>query len=817
MNRLVVVAAAALLLTGCPSEPANESTARSAPAAAEPQAELPPLPPPQFEAGTCRIESEPAGLRVFVDGRPVFDAEGKPVVTPCRVTAEAGPHTVTLAGEQSLDFSRQVRFDSEDEFLLTASVQEGTSEALQQPLLQMPAGQPLPLASLNSAGNEFDPFVAADGRSIWFAGDRAEGRGIYVATRSGPYAMFGEPQLVRLTRGTDQPASPSVTADGLSIVYTLRSKARIWGLTRENPLQPFSERVPLHFSSDTGETWPTCQSTGDGERIYYQQEQDAETDTRVVLRSGPTKAFSKVLIVDMPGGVPCLSSDGLRQYVYDGQQLLRARRATVREPFRDGVPILELALPNFVAAPGYRQYFVTDDEQWMFYADDPAASGDLYVVRLSDQPGWGLPLLGEAVQPDEAGPKSESADSPQMAMRDEPDAKQLRDEPVEADDRLPYTRFREDFRSLVGQKKYQEASALIERAAKNPELTAAREMLAWDRDDLEAMSAFQDDVARVIESLEPGDEIRLGSYRFELIQASPESLTLKGKTREIVRPVADMDPPDIAGIVDATIAEDDSPVRLRLAVFAMYMPGFPQRTRQRYAEKAGTDGEQLREEHARRLLQQAEWELDRQRTTTAKELLARIEEAFPESESAQRASDIRDSLYTRIQWTRRGRRQWQTGPLGEFTASDERADGSLLVSPQRYDHFELTMEYRTNSPTGQGGVFFRYPGSGRPYDSAFKIQLSNDRGVAADAYSTGALFSFDAPSKNAAGPQGEWNEFRMLVEGTRVAVEINGEQVLRTTASDPEIPKSGFVALDGITGGISYRKILITDLSGSGD
>ncbi|MFG0333034.1 MAG: DUF1080 domain-containing protein, partial [Maioricimonas sp. JB049] len=199
--------------------------------------------------------------------------------------------------------------------------------------------------------------------------------------------------------------------------------------------------------------------------------------------------------------------------------------------------------------------------------------------------------------------------------------------------------------------------------------------------------------------------------------------------------------------------------------------------------------------------------------TPAMKLLEEIGSEFSDTDVAREASDVRDSLYTRIEWMRRGRRKWVTGPFGEFTASDERADGSLLVSPQQHGHFELTMEYRTNAPAGQGGVFFHYPGSGRPYANAFKIQLSNDRGIAADAYCTGALFSYEPPSKNAAGPQGDWNQFRMAVQGTRVTVEINGEQVLRTTASDPEIARSGFVALDGITGGISYRKVLITDLS----
>ena len=803
------------LLWGCGGKTDSGPTASDKPDeqnASDVRPELPPLPPPQFTSGTCLVNSQPHGLRVFVDGRPVYDGEGRPVVTPCRITAEAGPHTVTLAGENHLDFSRDVRFDSSDEFFLTATVEAGGSQVLFQPLLGVPVGQPLPLATLNTTGREFDPFVAPDGRSIWFAGDRTEGKGIYVATRSGPYAMFGEPQLIRLTRGSDQAASPSVTADSLAIVYTLRDKARIWGLTRQNPLQAFSEREPLHFDSKTDIAWPTCQITGDGLRIYYQQTQNDETETRVVRRKEPTGAFSDVLIVGMPGGVPCLSSDGLRQFVYDGKQLQRARRATVREPFRQPEPLMDLELPNFVATSGYRQYFVTDDEQWMFYVDDPAAGGDLYVVRLSDQPGWGLPLLGEAVPPGELPSNGESSDSPQMAMPEKP-ATESPDEPVEVDNRLPYTRLRDEFVSLVRQQQYIEAEALLDRASEDSAMTDARELVQWDRSDLTALKMFPEDVKRAVAALEPGEEVRLGRYRFEFVSASPETLTLKGRTKEIVRPVAELNPDELAGLVASTIGGDDPDARYRLAVYVTYMDGFAQGTRQRYSEQAGDDGLALREQHAQRLFSQAEWEMDRQRTATAFGLLDQIGREFPDTDVARSAGELRDSLYTRIKWTRRGRREWQTGPFGEYTATDDRADGALLLSAQPYDAFELTMEYRTNSATGQGGVFFRYPGRGRPYDNAFKIQLSNDRGVAADAYCTGALFSYEGPSINAAGPQGDWNQFRMVVKGTRVTVEINGETVLNTTASDPEIPTSGYVALDGIAGGISYRKILVTDLS----
>ena len=158
-----------------------------------------------------------------------------------------------------------------------------------------------------------------------------------------------------------------------------------------------------------------------------------------------------------------------------------------------------------------------------------------------------------------------------------------------------------------------------------------------------------------------------------------------------------------------------------------------------------------------------------------------------------------------------GRRRWETGPEGEFTAGEERVDGAILISPRELGDFTLTMEYRTNSPTGQGGVYFTYTGDGRLDRNALKVQLSNDAGVAPDPYCTGALFGSDAPRINAAGPQGEWNRAQISVRGIRLTVRINGRDVLNTPFSTGDRPREGYIALDGVSGGISYRRIILSD------
>jgi hypothetical protein len=111
-------------------------------------------------------------------------------------------------------------------------------------------------------------------------------------------------------------------------------------------------------------------------------------------------------------------------------------------------------------------------------------------------------------------------------------------------------------------------------------------------------------------------------------------------------------------------------------------------------------------------------------------------------------------------------------------------------------------------------VFFRYasPGKEDPYRKAFKLQLADDKDFKPDPQSTGALHTYEAPSENASKMRGEWNTLRLRVRNLNVEVWINGKQVLDTIAQNDMVPLAGFVALDGVTGGIAYRKTLLVEL-----
>jgi hypothetical protein len=179
---------------------------------------------------------------------------------------------------------------------------------------------------------------------------------------------------------------------------------------------------------------------------------------------------------------------------------------------------------------------------------------------------------------------------------------------------------------------------------------------------------------------------------------------------------------------------------------------------------------------------------------------------------AAEAQKLEEELYEYVKWRTIGSRKWKIEG-NSYEADNERANGSLLASPNEYRNFELSLEWKTlDTLTAQGGVFFHYPGGGELVDLAHKIHLSNDSGKGADQYSSGSIFGEDAPRENAVKPSGEWNTLEIKVVDKKVTVTINGRTVLETEATKETVPARGLICLDGFAGGITYRKILLSEL-----
>jgi hypothetical protein len=774
----------------------------------------PPAPLPQFEVATCRVYTAEPGWNVFVDGSPVRNADGELLRTPCEVQASPGAHTVAVARSGHLDQSREVLFAPNAEVVFDASLSRtGESALLSAPYFNLGVGEAIPLHALNTIGNEFDPFLTSDGLAIYFAADRAEGRGLYTATRPSPLHPFEEPRLLRLTSSSDGVASPSLDAAGLRIVYTLPAKGRLRALIRSSPLAEFEAPQILLSDPEEDARYPSAQILSSGDRLYFTRERQGIVETRVAFaQPNPREPFGQVRIVQIPGEHPRLSSDGLRQYLFDGRQLRRARRSAIHLPFGGTELIAEVSAPNFVPSRGHRQFCVSDDEQWLFYSDDPLGSGDLWMLRLSLGPAWGVPLLGKTIEPRSLAaaapppaPETQPFEPPTPAPGVPPPPPDPRRQP------LPYVAFRQQLLEAAAARDFDKALELIDSAQADPRLAEAAELVEWDRQDVQQLIQFWQEVEAAVRDLRPGDRLRLGAVAVEFESYAEGVLTAKARTTSVQKRLAELDAGSIISLVDKRLTDAEPALKFRAALFLTYAGDGTSSRRRTLLTESGPLGEEFEERLAQREVVLAQQELARENIAAALTRIEQLEQHSPKSAAAAQGAALRERLYQRTEWRPVGPRRWTTGPLGEWTASEERVEGALLLSPRELERFELMLEYRINSDIGSGGVYFRYSGSGRLDRNALKVQLSNDAGMAPHQYCTGSLFAVQAPRVNAARPLGEWNTFHMSVDGDRLRVQINGQEVLRMTFPTSGLPPAGYVALDGVRGGITYRKIILSD------
>ncbi|NQV29240.1 MAG: DUF1080 domain-containing protein [Rhodopirellula sp.] len=768
------------------------------------------LPPPQFSTGIVRVYTPEPGFAVMVDGEPIRGADGEFVTTPCAVTTEQGARSVTVFREGAFDLSRVVDVSDESEVTLEPSSDAagGGSDVLKAPYLNADIGKPIALTSLNSSHPETDPYVTPDRLSIWFVGDREDGRGLFVATRLSPFHDFDEPRLV--SRSADLPATPSITDDSLYIVYAVPEKARLMALARANPLAGFDGKDALRYSSSLAPTWTSSQILGDGLRLYWVEETgDGEVRTLTSSRVRRTDVFGKTLKVQLAGTHPCMSRDGLRQYTFDGKTLTRYRRTSTTKAFIEDGVIAELDLAGYHHSQQHRQFFVSSDEQWLFYCDNPVTGGDLFMVRLSAGPKWGVAPRGKSIPPKRVVVVATTEPDPtEMIVPEKPKPKPVDPRTLP----LPYTSHRKAFTTLLDARQYDEAAGLLRNAQANSELQKFTEQLAWDEEDLQTIRSFWSDLEKSAVDIKPGEAVRIGTLQLEVVGFENGVLVGKRGDTEIRKKLIEIPATELSGIFDAGVDKANEQAQYRYGVLLAYESKALERARVQRFERCADLAATFKGLLARRKLAQAIAELERANFGQGVGFLKETKALAAGTPVAAEAQKLEEDLYEYVKWRTVGPRKWKIEG-NSYEADNERANGSLLVSEKEYRNFELSLEWKTlDTLTAQGGVFFHYPGRGELVDFAHKIHLSNDSGKGADQYSSGSLFGQDGPDENAVKPAGEWNTLEIKVVDKKVTVIINGKKVLETTATKETVPARGLICLDGFAGGITYRKILLSEL-----
>jgi hypothetical protein len=431
------------------------------------------------------------------------------------------------------------------------------------------------------------------------------------------------------------------------------------------------------------------------------------------------------------------------------------------------------------------------------------------VVRLFDGPGWGRAYVGKTVADKMAIAKTEPEMPPatETSVSEKVDPRTLP---------LPYTTHWAAFSKLLEENRGEDALALVNKALADPSLQNDRELLNWDLKLAEAFAEFDQDVQRGLQALKPGAPVRVGGTRFEFDRVDGTALHLKLKDKEIVKNLSDLSPGERISIAETGLDKAEGPRAFRYAVYLYFQGKLNHANADNWFKRASDEGEKFRERLAYRVFHQGQAELARGHTAAAMAFFDAVPNvAGPNTDAATQAAKARATLYDSLVWKEVGKRQWKRGEQGEFTANGDRSNESYLVSEKEYGDFELTCEWQVFEPNAMGGVYFRYSGKGKPLENGAKIHLANDPDLKKlDRFATGALFAVTSPDVNASHPSGQWNTLRIQVRGSDVKVWINDKQVLQTELPKA-VPEQGTVMLDGVVGGISYRKVLLFDLKES--
>ena len=132
----------------------------------------------------------------------------------------------------------------------------------------------------------------------------------------------------------------------------------------------------------------------------------------------------------------------------------------------------------------------------------------------------------------------------------------------------------------------------------------------------------------------------------------------------------------------------------------------------------------------------------------------------------------------------------------------------LIQSEKKYGNFVLEFEWKAlGDDKWDSGVYFRYDTvpEGRPWPARYQVNLRQGM--------EGNVGSLEGAKTTGLMKIGEWNQFKLTVQGTKASLEMNGKPAWE--ADGLRDPQEGFIALQAeVPGGGKhrFRNIYITEL-----
>lgn len=169
--------------------------------------------------------------------------------------------------------------------------------------------------------------------------------------------------------------------------------------------------------------------------------------------------------------------------------------------------------------------------------------------------------------------------------------------------------------------------------------------------------------------------------------------------------------------------------------------------------------------------------------------------------------------------------QWRIED-GAFTSGSlekKQTRNDYLATTKEFGDFELTLKWKLEGTEGfvNGGVQFRSKRLAPPSHEISGFQADLGAGHDGALYDnarrrTTLLRPSEEVLEKARKPLGEWNDFRIRAEGSRIQIWLNGVQTVDYTETDAAIATTGIIALQihgNSTAIVRYKDIAITELT----
>ncbi|CAN5175313.1 DUF1080 domain-containing protein [soil metagenome] len=144
---------------------------------------------------------------------------------------------------------------------------------------------------------------------------------------------------------------------------------------------------------------------------------------------------------------------------------------------------------------------------------------------------------------------------------------------------------------------------------------------------------------------------------------------------------------------------------------------------------------------------------------------------------------------------------------------------AYLWSKESFKDFEVKFDYKVET-NGNSGFYFRVGDRDDPVAQGIEVQIYDSASQPEDKplndHDSGGVIPGVAPTKRAAKPAGEWNQFHITVKNDQLTIVLNGETVNEIDLSEGALasrPKEGPIGFQDHGLPLHLRDIRIRKIS----